>query len=59
MLDVATCAMAFRILRMNGYNVTAGIFICWNSYPGYIYTTFGHARIIDAFLSRFVQTFEI
>ncbi|KAG2571470.1 hypothetical protein PVAP13_7KG126700 [Panicum virgatum] len=23
MLDVATCAMAFRILRMNGYNVTA------------------------------------
>ena len=51
--------MAFRILRMNGYDVSAGIFICWNSYPGYIYTTFGHARIIDAFLSRFVQTFEI
>jgi hypothetical protein len=25
MLDVATCAMAFRILRMNGYNVSSGI----------------------------------
>ena len=25
MLDVETCAMAFRILRMNGYNVSAGI----------------------------------
>uniref|UniRef100_N1R153 Ent-kaurene synthase-like protein 3 n=1 Tax=Aegilops tauschii TaxID=37682 RepID=N1R153_AEGTA len=24
MLDVETCAMAFRILRMNGYNVSAG-----------------------------------
>ena len=25
MLDVATCAMAFRILRMNGYDVSSGI----------------------------------
>jgi ent-kaurene synthase len=24
MLDVATCAMAFRILRMNGYDVSSG-----------------------------------
>lgn len=24
MLDAETCAMAFRILRMNGYNVSAG-----------------------------------
>jgi hypothetical protein len=25
MLDTATCAMAFRILRMNGYGVSSGI----------------------------------
>lgn len=24
MMDVATCAMAFRLLRMNGYNVSSG-----------------------------------
>lgn len=26
MLDITTCAMAFRILRMNGYDVSSGIF---------------------------------
>ena len=26
MLDVATCAMAFRLLRMNGYDVSSGTF---------------------------------
>jgi len=25
MVDTATCAMAFRILRMNGYDVSSGI----------------------------------
>ena len=24
MMDIATCAMAFRLLRMNGYNVSSG-----------------------------------
>lgn len=24
MMDVATCAMAFRLLRMNGYDVSSG-----------------------------------
>jgi len=27
MLDTATCAMAFRILRMNGYDVSSGVFL--------------------------------
>lgn len=27
MLDITTCAMAFRILRMNGYDVSSGIFL--------------------------------
>lgn len=27
MLDAATCAMTFRILRMNGYDVSSGIFL--------------------------------
>lgn len=26
MLDVTTCAMAFRLLRMNGYDVSSGLF---------------------------------
>ena len=24
MMDIATCAMAFRLLRMNGYDVSSG-----------------------------------
>ena len=27
MVDTATCAMAFRILRMNGYDVSSGVFL--------------------------------
>lgn len=30
MLDVTTCAMAFRLLRMNGYDVSSGAFEFWN-----------------------------
>lgn len=31
MLDVATCAMAFRLLRMNGYDVSLGTSLGWKS----------------------------
>lgn len=27
-LDPTTCAMAFRILRLNGYDVSSGLIIC-------------------------------
>jgi hypothetical protein len=56
MLDVETCAVAFRILRMNGYNVSSGKSCCSKFQPCQPYL--GHKYLTIFFILTINNNFQ-